>query len=981
MHFQPQLKKDFDCSALLMSDAGNMDSQWQWVAINCSKVYTHTTADITIVCENLNNSLPFPPLQSINMTVYDMLLHVQIINITLIVPKEHCGRQWLYHNGLCESYYINAVHNKQGCQVLTMDQVQASLHTLMSTIKNMLKQFLDMHSRDVGLSSTWNLVKCVEPTFPGVTFLLDFLFQCFDGTLIIQHHLCDGEADCPDASDESSCSWVCQFSPIPTKHANCFRDCVAPVCMCHHMYFSCKAGGCVPLSKFCNGINDCSDASDESLCTKDNISTYPPEEHGLFICQSGAEISRRKLNDTVPDCPIYGDDEIWPSQQNTFIINYTMPLAIPCIPGHPKVYWYYEVCLLTWQEPGELAVCRNGAHLSDCVYYSCPEHYKCKYSYCIPLHAVCNGVRDCSDGEDERDCGILSCPNTLKCKQDNMCVHYNYMNDGIINCPAYGDDEATGLMTPCPVYCECVGYAAFCTSAHVVTIISKLSVFKVFIYRSKVNEVKLEGGSFHSLKYLDLSNNRLVGNFPLFWQPLQSLVKLVIINVSMLEIKPHTFSGLENVRDLQLQKNPVQTIHTDGFMGLLVLPSLNASRLNIRLIHKCSFRGLSQLLHLDLSHNQITQMDRGTFCGLDLLHTLHLQHNHIAYVSTHVSFFMVQLQVLESSMRGLCCYAKIEQCSPKFNDEFASCTSLLNLDIIRYTVYIVAVLSVGLNSLGLYFLKLSLSSMKSVKKRVSNMFRKQLVLSDGAMGLFFFMLSVYNILYTGDFVTVAHLWRKSIHCRILAFLSMISLEMTLFSVLFIGIERFLAICFPLKNICISVKSAWTMIMFSLVAASAIALTPSLSMYFNNTELNNAMCITILCFDLLNVWIVASIYLINTTATVTKFVLHAAVMKAIYDMQHNKQFSHAKRKRKRLVNIRIVFLVFTNSSCWLVLGNVGLLYMAGVSISKTMFSGIVTAVLPISTLLNPILNVFTTSEFLSFVVTKKKLIFRHTASTK
>ena len=956
-HFQPQLRNDFDCAAL-GAGTGIKADQWQWITINCSTKYTN----VIIMCEDLYRSMLYPPLKYINRVVYGMLGFAKIINTTLVVPHDHCDRQCLHYNGLCESYYVGVINNNKGCQLMTTEQTQASLSTHNPTITNIFKKILNSH--DTGMNNAEYLFKCVEPTFTGVSSLRDFLFQCYDGTLIIQHHLCDGEADCPDASDESNCSWVCRFSTTSVKHGNCFRDCMVPNCMCHHLYFSCVTGGCIPLSKFCNGIKDCSDASDELLCVEDIVSGNPVKVHGLFTCMSGAQISRRKLNDTVPDCPIHGDDEVWLYKHGAVVINYTMPLAIPCIPGHPKVYWYYEMCLLTWQEPGELAVCRNGAHLSDCVYHSCPEHYKCKYSYCIPLHAVCNGVRDCPDGNDEQNCLVLSCPNAVKCKHDNICIHYNYVNDGIINCPAYEDDEATASLTACPKYCECVGHAAYCTGAPMFRFVGKLGPMKAFIYRSGVNEVKLEGRPLHSLRYLDLSNNRFVGNMSAFLQPLHSLIKLIIRNVSLVQIKPYAFGGLQSVKDLQLQNNPVNIIHTNGFTGLSALPSLNVSRLSVRTIQKCSFIGLLQLLHLDLSHNQITQIDSGTFCGLELLQTLYLQNNNITYVSAHMSFFMTRLHVLESSTKGLCCYATITHCSPKFDDEFASCTSLLDKGILRYMVYIFAVLPVGLNIFSLFVLKLLFGSRGSKKKQVGNIFREQLILSDGAMGLFFLMLSVYNVVYTGDFVTVGHLWRKSIHCRILSVVSMVSIEMTLFTVLFIGIDRFLAMCFPLKNICIPVKSAWSMILFAWAAAFTISLIPSLRMYLDNVELNNAMCVTILCFDLLALWIVWSIYLINTIATITNLVLHVAIMRAIHNMQHNMQFSQARHSKELSVTIRIILLIFTNSSCWLVLGNVGILYMAGTSISKSMFSSIVTAALPISILLNPILNVFTTNEFLS-----------------
>ena len=50
---------------------------------------------------------------------------------------------------------------------------------------------------------------------------------------------------------------------------------------------------------------------------------------------------------------------------------------------------------------------------------------------------------------------------------------------------------------------------------------------------------------------------------------------------------------------------------------------------------------------------------------------------------------------------------------------------------------------------------------------------------------------------------------------------------------------------------------------------------------------------------------------------------------------------------------------------------GLFHMTGFTISKTSFSGIVTIVLPISTLLNPIINVFTTKEFFDTIQMKDR----------
>ena len=669
-YFQPQIRNDFNCSALATTGY-NMFTDWQWIMINCSKIYRHAT----VVCEMSNNGTSSNMWHFINATIYDKLIHVSKFNDKLYVPPIHCKPDWIHDLGLCVSFQIGNKVNISECVHVDKHEVYASLQGSISTVRNILQQFLDMQI--IGGSHPVYLIKCTQPLV-SASIVLDLFFQCLDGTLIIQHHVCDGEADCPDATDEANCSWVCEYSTSSTVYADCFTDCVHPNCTCHPLYFNCHSGGCISFSKFCNGINDCSDASDETLCEIDPVMKYPTEGHDLFTCTSGGKVRKGRLNDTVPDCPFHGDDETWLSRDNMIVINQTIPLVLHCILGHPKVYTYHRICLLTWQNAGELATCRHGGHLSDCIYHSCPQHYKCEYSYCIPLHAICNGVIDCPYGEDEMDCGKLSCPNTLKCKRDNVCVHPHCVNDGTVDCPAYEDDEATTQMATCPHQCECIGYAAFCTSGNFSKFIYNLSYVKELILRN-LHAVAFTTSpfvNFVALKYLDLANNELQGTFSFIFSPLHSLIILDLRNISISEIHPYTFDGLLNVRDLQLQNNTIYTMHTDGFKGLLALTGLDLSRLSVATVYTCAFRGLQHLLYLDLSYNKIQQLFVGTLCGLDGLQALYLQYNNIIYVDALVFSFTTDLQLLASNVTRLCCYADILECSPTVDEEFSSCSNI-----------------------------------------------------------------------------------------------------------------------------------------------------------------------------------------------------------------------------------------------------------------------------------------------------------------
>lgn len=71
-------------------------------------------------------------------------------------------------------------------------------------------------------------------------------FTCSSGGSIEAGEICDGTADCADASDERA--ELC--SPI----------------ICRPNQFQCYYGACIGRRLFCNGINECMDGSDEFNC-------------------------------------------------------------------------------------------------------------------------------------------------------------------------------------------------------------------------------------------------------------------------------------------------------------------------------------------------------------------------------------------------------------------------------------------------------------------------------------------------------------------------------------------------------------------------------------------------------------------------------------------------------------------------------------------------------------------------------------------
>lgn len=82
----------------------------------------------------------------------------------------------------------------------------------------------------------------------------DSYFKCRSGDRCIAKSLiCDGVADCPDASDESDT--MCEETPtLAIVRKPCDPD----------KEFECEAKICIPKKLVCDGTNHCFDGSDEN---------------------------------------------------------------------------------------------------------------------------------------------------------------------------------------------------------------------------------------------------------------------------------------------------------------------------------------------------------------------------------------------------------------------------------------------------------------------------------------------------------------------------------------------------------------------------------------------------------------------------------------------------------------------------------------------------------------------------------------------
>jgi len=216
-------------------------------------------------------------------------------------------------------------------------------------------------------------------------------FPCGNGLCVNQTLTCDGINHCTDGSDESMDAGCLNPDAFP---------CDADILKLSLNTFSCTNGLCIDNIYRCDGEDNCGDNSDETEAACEDFNCGP----GLFQCYSTALtqcILEPYKCDGHNDCDDGSDEINCPSQGSC--------------------------------DTNEFFQCHLGGK-------------------CIPLRNVCDRETDCLDGSDEYNCdtdydrdgcarGYLQCSTSKKCYvADYKCDGDDDCDDGSdeMNCPSVG---------------------------------------------------------------------------------------------------------------------------------------------------------------------------------------------------------------------------------------------------------------------------------------------------------------------------------------------------------------------------------------------------------------------------------------------------------------------------------------------------------------------------------------------------------------
>uniref|UniRef100_A0A8C4YVF2 Very low density lipoprotein receptor n=1 Tax=Gadus morhua TaxID=8049 RepID=A0A8C4YVF2_GADMO len=263
-------------------------------------------------------------------------------------------------------------------------------------------------------------------------------FVCTNGQCVPKRWHCDGEPDCEDGSDESSeiclqlranqcipVFWKCDGESDCDKgddEVNCSNITCAP------NEFTCASGRCISRNFVCNGEDECGDGSDEVGCAP---SSCGPSE---FQCGNASCIPASWVCDEDVDCQDQSDES------HTRCGRHPTPPArcssseMQCGSG--------ECIHRKWRCDGD-SDCKDGSDESNCPVRTCgADHFKCDDGGCIPGNRQCNGLRECTDGSDENNCkNVTQCsgPEKFRCRSGE-CIEMTKVCNKARDCPDWSDE-------------------------------------------------------------------------------------------------------------------------------------------------------------------------------------------------------------------------------------------------------------------------------------------------------------------------------------------------------------------------------------------------------------------------------------------------------------------------------------------------------------------------------------------------------------
>ena len=594
-------------------------------------------------------------------------------------------------------------------------------------------------------------------------------FQCTDLSCIPESKKCNNIKDCSQGEDEDGC----EHKSCDLLSVDCQKECIWPVCKCAAEYFQCASGGCVHAGSVCDFEHNCPDASDELYCGELQCTVHQR------ICADGKMCyDVNKWFDGVEDCFDASDEQLQPEEDCPGYLC-TDQSCIPSVwlnDGFPD-------CPHAEDEEDFMLQKAIGNKEWPC---DASDSLPCKGSvrkcYRLELHCVYDSdslgnIYPCRNAGHLADCESFDCDNMYKCPE-SYCVSFSRVCDGVTDCQD-NSDENNCPMFSCPGMFRCLREQTCIHRQEVCDgqIHCRLSMDDeryctqallqgLRKFQSKVLDITMLPG-------IDFAHTRVV-NVPHNGFEILQLKKIT-----------HAFAVLA----LHVDHNTITLIPPQAFAAFPRLLFLHLSHNNIAIIFPSAFESINSLQTLDLSYNQLSGLSNQAFVGLMSIRILDVSYNHLTSVD---ETFFIRFQLLGSVFHTdaiICCMIPSFTRCEVGNLPHPQCQNLLIQSHLIYAV----------SGVGIAQLFSNVVSMVVQLNDSKNFLLLSMAIADALFGGYLLTLSISDRHYRGRFCFFFYRWPGSSPCYFSMLSFFLSFQQVLFTLLILSCHTCMLVAFPFKK--------------------------------------------------------------------------------------------------------------------------------------------------------------------------------------
>ena len=265
------------------------------------------------------------------------------------------------------------------------------------------------------------------------------------------------------------------------------------------------------------------------------------------------------------------------------------------------------------------------------------------------------------------------------------------------------------------------------------------------------------------------------------------------------------------------------------------------------------------------------------------------------------------------------------------------------------------------------------------ESRVQSILLTNLAISDLLMGVYLLLIAIQDTRWKGVYFQHDLQWRAGGLCQFAGALSVLSSEVSVFTLAVITADRLVAVVWPLQFKRLTAKSAHVICVSLWLLGALVAFFPLFGVaYFKRQDQDSAtyfgrsaVCIPLqLSSERTPGWEYSASFFVALNFAIFVFILcsYVLIFAAVKKSARTAQTRNTK-KEHRLAK-RMIFIILTDFACWMPVIVIGVLALAGRfhDPEKQAYVWIAVFVLPVNSSINPILYTFSAPYF------KRKLLF-------